>query len=161
MYRDIHYINNVEVLGVKKWKCNHQQMGLNMNGYLSNDHLVGGFTKIFFVFKHVQHVSSISILGMMIIMTGILILGKLTPATINDSYLHDIHIHVGVSIHGDIPMAGWVYFMENPIYSWVITRGTLMTQETSNIPVYLPAFGYADASVPAVLGQHQRHFDVS
>ena len=32
---------------------------------------------------------------------------------------------MGVSIVMGVPQARWmVYFMENPIYKWVITRGT-------------------------------------
>ena len=38
---------------------------------------------------------------------------------------------LGVSINGISPIAGW-FIRENPIYKWMMTRGTPMTQETSN-----------------------------
>ena len=38
------------------------------------------------------------------------------------------HRYGGFHSHGGSPIAGWmIYFMENPIYKWMTTRGSYVT----------------------------------
>ena len=39
--------------------------------------------------------------------------------------------HVGVSINGGTPFMWMIFVGENPIYKWMMTWGTPMTQDTS------------------------------
>ena len=46
--------------------------------------------------------------------------------------------HLGISINGGYPIAGWfimVYFMENPNPNWMITRGASMKAPIGEVAV--------------------------